>query len=225
LLSGHALDPSEILLDLLASEPESRRSAVRANGGLSSFPESVQDETNFLRSQRGVDFDRGMTSDSRSDSPFRLGDRGSSAILLPFSESGPYELAGIQAGKGRRNRSDHIASTAEVLDVETIRLNPNHFFIERNLLGCGELELQWGEKELALRLLLARSHQKLLVENALMGRVLVDEPNAFVIGRQDKAFSELTERRRREFRKLRELLRRGLLGLLSLLRKPSFATP
>jgi hypothetical protein len=114
---------------------------MRANSWLPRLPKPIEDETNFLRSERVVDFDRSVASDTGGDSSLRFGDRRPLAILLSLRESRPYELAGIQAGKGRRNRSNDIASATEVLDVETVGLNSNHLLIERNLLGYGELEL------------------------------------------------------------------------------------
>ena len=132
-------DSPEVLFDLIATESEGGGSPVRTNRRLPRLPQSIQDEPDFFWRQGGVDLDRGVTGQTGRDSSFRLGDRGSRAVLLSFGKRRSDQLARVETGERRGNGADDVALATEVLDVESIQLNPGYLFLQRDLLGRGKL--------------------------------------------------------------------------------------
>ena len=104
---------------------------------------------------------------------------------------------GVEARMRHWHRVDDQRVTAKSFDLESQPLEILAIRIERFALGGPEVKRQWKQQPLrGRRTALERVHE-LLVENALVRRVLIDENQSLFVLERDVGAPELKERRNR----------------------------
>ena len=170
------------------------RAAVRAAHGAVGFGERVEKPFHFCVVERHIDFDGGVAGGGRGD--FRLerfdGDRG--VFAVEAVENFGEEFFGVGVLDSGWDGLDGDAARAHGFDFETVG---GHFFgdfLEDDDLARGEFENERHEHALRFDIAGAASGQVLFEEDAFVGDVLVDDPEAFRVDGYDEARTHLTKR-------------------------------
>ncbi len=103
----------------------------------------------------------------------------------------------IASVNSRRRDFNGDAARPEGLRFKTIAGQFVGNFSEHCLLSGREFENQWHQQTLAFNFLCATLLQNLFEEHALMGHVLVNDPQPFPVHRQDERLPNLAQRFKR----------------------------
>ena len=102
-----------------------------------------------------------------------------------------FDLGRIDPSRGNFDRH---AARPEGLDLETVLGKLIGYLREHRQLGRRKFEDQRHEQALAFHSLGGALFHDLFEEYALVGHVLVDDPESFVVDREDEGLADLAKR-------------------------------
>ena len=166
---------------------------MRAAGGQLGFAQFAEQPGHAFGVERHVDLDGGVAGDGGGDARAR-GPEVLALIetvdLLQHFDQHAFELAAFEAdGRGLNGEG----ARAEGLDFEAVAFELRSDLGEGDHLGGREVDEQWHEQTLALHALDFALAQNFFEEHALVRDVLVDDPEAFLVGGEDEGLAELAD--------------------------------
>lgn len=167
--------------------------AVRAVGRMFAAGEFREEPFHFLLVEAHVDFDGGAAGDGGADVAADFVERCAAELALgglQDLEDDLFDIAGLHRG-GRGGDGD--GAVTEGLAVETAGAELVGNLRVFDLLAGGESDNHGHQKCLLFNAAGGALAEHLFKENAFVGDVLVNDPEAIAAGGEDKAFVELAE--------------------------------
>src|SRR5687767_4676318 len=144
-----------------------------------------------LRNRKGVPgFDRCLACD-RGSKVLVPGRGAGHSITCQRVESLSQALLGIESAMRHRDRVDDQRASAESLDLEAELFEILAVGVERVGFCRAEVKSQWKKKPLRGRSASLQGSHELLVQNSLVGRMLIDEDKSVGVLERDVSPAEL----------------------------------
>ena len=192
-LRDKALNALEGSLDVFVGVAEGDGAAVGAGGRVFGFAESVEEPTDLLLIQRLVDLDGRVAGDGGGDAT-AAGLRVFTLLVAVGDGEDLFEhVLEFDTFQADGGGFDGEGAGAEGLDFEAVAVEFFGDLGEGDHLGGEEIDEQGHEETLALDLLGIAFAEDLFEEDALVGYVLVDDPEAFFVGGEDEGVAELAQ--------------------------------
>jgi len=184
-------------LDVLPGVKQSDGTAVGATGGVFGLGKLEQKPLHSGWIKGGIDLDGGVAGDGGGDAGAE-GDKGFCGRpfvgvgggLIDDLAEGPLELCAFQSHRGS---FDCKCLRTKGFHLEAIALKLLGDLREDDHLGRFELDQKRHQQALALDALDLAVVEDFLEQNALVGDVLIDDPEAIFARSEDEGFSELAE--------------------------------
>ena len=168
--------------------------AVGAAHGAIGFGEGGEEPLHFCLIERHVDFDGGVAGGAGGDFGLQRFDGDGGVFAFDAVENFGEKFFGVVAGDAGGNRLNCDAARAHGLDLEAVGGEfVGDFFIDDEL-ARREFENHRHKHALAFDFAGAAGFEMLLEEDALVGDVLIDDPEAFGVDGDDEAGADLAER-------------------------------
>jgi hypothetical protein len=177
--------------DVFVGVAQGDGAAVRAGGGVLGFAEFGEEPVDFGGFERLVDFYSSVAGDAGGDAaPAGLGVLGL-LIAVGNGEDLFEHLFELGAFEADWSRFDGQGSGAEGLSFEAVVVEFFCYLREGDHLGWKKIDEQRHEQTLTLDLFGGSLAQDAFEEDALVGHVLVDDPEALFVGGEDEGVAEL----------------------------------
>jgi hypothetical protein len=188
-----ALDSLEGFGYVLVGVAEGDRAAVGAGGGVLGPAECGEEPFDLVRSQGLIDLDGGVAGDAGCDAA--AASLGVLRLLIAVGNGQdlfdhPFKLMAFETyGSG----FDGQGAGAKGFSFKAVALQLFGYLGEGDHLGGKEIDEQRHEEALALDLFGIAVAEDFFEEDALVGYVLVDDPEALLVGGEDEGVAELAE--------------------------------
>ena len=191
--SGVGLDALKCFLYVLIRIPQSDGSAVRTCGRMLGFCESDEEPVDFGGVKRLVDLDRSVAGDAGCDAA--AASLGVLGLLIAVGDSEDFfdHLLELLAFETYGRGLDGEGAGTKGLGFEAVAVEFLGDFGEGDHLGGEKVDQQGHEEALTLHLLGVAIAQDFFEEDAFVGYVLVDEPEALFVGGEDERVPQLAE--------------------------------
>ena len=167
--------------------------AVGAGGRVFGFCEGGEEPVDFFRVEGLVDFNRCVTGHAGGDAA--AAGFGVFGLLVAVGDGEDFfeHAFELDAFKTDGCGFDGESTWAEGFGFEAVAIELVGDLGEGDHLGGEEIDEQRHEKTLALNLFSVALSEDLFEEDALVGDMLIDDPEAFFIGGEDEGIAELAE--------------------------------
>ena len=193
-LAMFILNAVEGAFDFLYRVAKDDWTAVRAAHRAIRFRQGGEEPLHFCLVERHVDFDRGVTRGAGGDFGLQRFDGDGGVFALDAIKNFGEQFFGVVAGDAGGDRLNRDAARAHRFDLEAIGGEfVGNFFVDDEL-ARREFENHRHQHALAFDFAGAARFEVLLEEDAFVGDVLIDDPEAFAVDGDDKAGADLAER-------------------------------